>query len=412
VIESARKILRLLPLLLLAAAGPAASPPTPQQIQDADRARAAQLEAQRQAEARAAAALAEEKRLALDRVAAAARLRDLEGATADAATRVEALAHRRLTAEQRLQAHEAQIAPLLPLFERLSLYPAETLLAVPMPAEEAVTGMLLLGGITRQLETEAATLRTEQAEVAAAQAALDAEAPKLAAARAAQADAEAALDAQIAAARQVRLAAQDEATAAAQKAAAEAARADSLRAALAKIEAEQRAAETRARADAEAAARQKRDADAAAARKRQEALAQPAGPGVGAPKGALTAPVTGTVARAFGEPTDAGPANGVSYQAAPNARVVSPCGGRVVFAAPFRSFGLLLIVDCGGGYDFVLAGFSRLDAQVGQSVQAGEPVGVMADWDPRNMNNRPTLYMELRKDGLPVNPAPFLRAKS
>jgi septal ring factor EnvC (AmiA/AmiB activator) len=122
--------------------------------------------------------------------------------------------------------------------------------------------------------------------------------------------------------------------------------------------------------------------------------------------------VAGTVARAFGEATDAGPANGISYQAAPGARVVSPCGGRVVFAAPFRSFGLLLIVDCGGGYDFVLAGFSRLDAQAGQPVQAGEPVGVMADWDAVKMNNRPTLYMELRKDGLPVNPAPFLRAKS
>ena len=399
-IKSARKVIRFLPLLLLTAAGPAASPPTPQQIQDADRARAAQLEAQHQAEARAAAAQAEEKRLALDRVAAAAKLRDLEGATADAATRVEALAHLRLAAAQRLEAHEALIAPLLPLFERLSLYPAETLLAVPMPPEDSVTGMLVLGGISRQLEAEATALRAEQAEVAAAQARLDAEAPKLAAARSAQADAEAALDAQIAAARQADLAAQGEAAAAAQKAAAEAARADTLRAALAKIETEQRAAETRARAEAEAAARQKREADAEAARKREEALAQPAGPGVGAPKGALTAPVAGTVVRAFGEPTDAGPANGISYQAAPAARVVSPCGGRVVFAAPFRSFGPLVIVDCGGGYDFVLAGLNRLDAQAGQSVQAGEPVGVMADWDPANMNNRPRLYMELRKDGL------------
>jgi septal ring factor EnvC (AmiA/AmiB activator) len=85
--------------------------------------------------------------------------------------------------------------------------------------------------------------------------------------------------------------------------------------------------------------------------------------------------------------------------------------GRVDFAAPFRSYGELLIVDCGGGYAFVLAGFSRLDVQVGQSIEAGEPVGVTPDWDPRNGASRPKLYMELRKDGLPVNPAPFLRAK-
>ncbi len=115
--------------------------------------------------------------------------------------------------------------------------------------------------------------------------------------------------------------------------------------------------------------------------------------------------------RGFGEPSDAGPASGVSYQAAPSARVVSPCGGRVVFAGPFRSFGQLLIVDCGGGYHFVLSGFERLDASVGQSVQAAEPVGVMPGWDPRAATGRPVLYVELRREGLAVNPAPFLRAK-
>ena len=389
----------------------AAAPPTAQQLQDAERARAAQLEAQKAATARAGAAAAEEIRLGQQRVAAAAKLRDLEGATTDAATRVEALAKRRLAAQARLAARAADIAPLLPLIERLSLYPAETLLAVPMPPEQSVRGVLVLGGITRQLEAEAAALRTEQAAVATAQAQLDAETPKLAAARAAQAAAEAALDAQISAAHETRRAAEGAAAEAARQAAAAAARADNLRAAIAQLQAEQRAAEARARAEAEAAARQHQTAEAEAARERQEALARPAGPGVGAPRGALTAPVAGTVVRAFGEATDAGPATGLSYEAAPAARVVSPCGGRVVFAGPFRSFGQLLIVDCGGGFHFVLAGFERLDAQVGQAVQPGEPVGIMPEWDPRAGGNRPSLYVELRKDGQPVNPAPFLRAK-
>ncbi|WP_264716519.1 murein hydrolase activator EnvC family protein [Limobrevibacterium gyesilva] len=390
----------------------AAAPPTQQQVQEAERARAAQIEAQRAAEAQAAAAQAEERRLGAARVEAAARLRELESATEAAAARVEALAQRRAAAQARLAARAADIAPLLPLIERLSLYPAETLLAVPMPPEQSVRGVLVLGGIARQLETEAAALRAEQAEVAALQAQLDAEMPKLAAAQAAQAQAEAALDAQIAAAREARRVAEDAGAEAARRAAAEGARATNLRAAIAKIEAERRAAEARAKAEADAAERQKREAEASAARARQEALARPAGPGVGAPRGVLTAPVAGTVVRGFGEPTEAGPAPGLSYAAPPGARVVSPCGGRVVFAEPFRSFGLLLIVDCGGGYHFVLSGFDRLDVQVGQSVQAGEPVGVMPNWDPRGSAPRPSLYVELRRDGQPVNPAPFLRAKS
>ncbi len=83
----------------------------------------------------------------------------------------------------------------------------------------------------------------------------------------------------------------------------------------------------------------------------------------------------------------------------------------MVFAAPFRSYGLLLIVDCGGGYHTVLAGFERLDVKVGQSVAAGEPVGVMPNWEPGAAGDRPALYLELRRDGQPVNPAPWLRAK-
>ena len=52
-------------------------------------------------------------------------------------------------------------------------------------------------------------------------------------------------------------------------------------------------------------------------------------------------------------------------------RVVAPCAGRVAFAGPFRSFGVLIILDCGAGYHFVLAGLDRLDVQAGTAVQAG-----------------------------------------
>jgi murein hydrolase activator len=411
-VTAARRAVRLTPLLFALAAAPAPPSPTQEQVQQAERARAADLAAQRAAQSRAAAAAAEEARLGQQRAEAAARLQQLEIATADAADRIATLGKRRAEAESRLAARAAELAPFLPLIERLGLYPTETLLAVPMPPDQSVRGLIVLGAMTRELETGAAALRAERAEVDNLQTQIDAGLPALTAAQQAQTQASLALDAQIAAAREVRHNAEDAAAAAERSAAANAARATTLRAALAKLEEERKAAEQRAQAEAETATRQRQGDEAKAARTRAAALARPAGPGLGAPRGTLMPPVAGTVVRGFGEPSDAGPTSGLSYGASPGARVVSPCGGRIVYAGPFRSFGLLLIVDCGGGYHFVLSGFERLDAQVGQSVQPGEPVGVMPGWDARASSNRPSLYMELRRDGQPVDPAPYLRAKS
>ena len=395
----------LLLLLLLAAA------PSPQdQLRDAERARAADLAAQHDAAARAAAEAQAAAKLAAARAETAARLRKAEDALAAAADKVAGLARRRRVAEAALAARAAALRPLLPAIERLSLYPAETLLALPLPPEQAVRGAIVLSGLTHRLEADAAALRAEQAEVAALQAQLDAAQPALAEAAAAQKKLAADLDAELAAAEAARHAADDSATAAARRAEAEAAQAGTLRAVIARIETDRRAAEARARADEDAARRRREAARAAEAAAREAALASPAAPGLSDSHGA---PVAGTVTRRFGEAGDAGPAEGETIATPPDARVTSPCAGRVAFAGPFRSYGLLLIVDCGGGYHVVLAGLGRLDAAVGRRVAAGDPVGVMSAWDPRDPSaQRPTLYIELRKDGAAVNPAPFLHAKS
>jgi septal ring factor EnvC (AmiA/AmiB activator) len=250
--------------------------------------------------------------------------------------------------------------------------------------------LLVLAGIGRQLEADAAAVRAGLAETARLRQQTEAELPDLAAAQQAQAHAATALDAEIGQARQKRRAAEDAAAEATRRAAAEAARAETLRAALSRLEAGRKAAE------------------AAAAAHRQQVLASP---DLGGAHGRLTAPVGGTITRGWGEPGESGPTNGVTYAAAPGARVVSPCSGRVVFASPFRSYGLLLIVDCGGGWHAVLAGLDRFDAQAGQAVREGEPVGVMPAWNPSAGGPRPGLYLELRKAGRPVNPTPLLHAK-
>ncbi len=387
---------------------------TRQQMEQAQKAREADLAAQQDAAARAAAAAAESQRLAADRVAAAARLRQAETATSEAAARMDQLAAQRRQAQADLDARAEEMQPLLPLIERLSLFPAETLLAIPAQPVDTLRGVLVLRGLAGQLGQEAVALRRQQAQLAAATQAVQAEAPKLAAAEAAQQAEASALDQQIAATDAGRRQAEDEASAAAQRAATEASRAETLRGVLTDIEAQRRVDTARAQAEAARAERQKNASEAAVARARQAALEHPTGSGTIAssaqPRGQLTSPVAGSIVRSWGDPTEGGPSNGVLYRAPPAAHVVSPCAGRIVFANAFRSYGLLLIVDCGGGYHAVLAGFDRLDAKVGQQVAAGEPVGVMPNWEPGVSGNRPALYVELRHDGQPVNPAPWLRA--
>ena len=191
---------------------------------------------------------------------------------------------------------------------------------------------------------------------------------------------------------------------------------DNLRSALTALEAQRRADEAKAREEAARADRQKNTAEAQAARGREAVAAHPTGAGTIAfgagPHGQLQPPVVGVVVKAWGDQTDGGPATGISYHAPPGAHVISPCGGRVVFAQSFRSYGLLLIIDCGGGYHVVLSGFERLDVKLGQTLVAGEPVGVMPTWEPGSEAHRPSLYVELRRDGTPVNPAPWLRSSS
>ena len=405
--------------MLLAWAGAALGAPPPpkgvthQDIRESEQSRAARLAEQKDAEARAAHAAAEEHRLTAARIAAAAKLRQAETATVEAAERLGDLAGRRREAEGRLAARAEAMQPLLPLIQRLSLYPVETLLAVPAPPEDRLRGILVLKFLSRQLETEAEALRQDQLDLDAATRAVRAESPKYAQAVAAQAAESEALGRDIAAARAVRARAESDAERAAGRAAAEAVRGDSLRQALAAIEAQRKADEARARDEAARLDRQKRAAEAEAARKKEATLARPTGAGTIPPgtqaRGQLVAPVAGRIVRSWGDGTEAGPATGVSYQVAPSARVVAPCTGRVVFSDRFRSYGLLVIVDCGGGYHVVMAGLDRLDAKAGQSVQMGEPVGVMPDWEPGGTGRRPSLYVELRQDGNPVNPAPWLR---
>lgn len=350
-----------------------------------------------------------ESQLQGESVAAASRLREADTALADAAQQVALLAERQRQAELALGRHTAEIAPLLPLAERLSLFPAETMLAVPTSPERAVQGLAVLRGLMRGIEVEASGLRAELASVAAAKAALDAALPQLRAAQAEQARRSALLDRQLAEARARRSKLEDAAAEQAKRAAVEADRADTVGEALQTMDASRARTQVELQQDVDRAERQRRPGALETAKRRQAQIAAQAGPGV--VSGAVI-PAAGQIVRHWGEETEAGPAHGMVFRPPPKGRVVSPCQGRVVFAAPFRSYGLLVIVDCGKSTHFVLSGFARLDVDPGDPVAMGQPLGVMADWDPAGGGARPSLYVELRRAGHPVDPAPFFRAPS
>lgn len=126
----------------------------------------------------------------------------------------------------------------------------------------------------------------------------------------------------------------------------------------------------------------------------------------------LPRPAHGEAVLRFGDPEKHGrPSEGEWIRTRKDAQVTSPADGWVVYAGEFRSYGQLLIINAGGGYHVLLAGMKRIDVAVGQFVLASEPVAVMgaAASEKRNEagDDRPILYIEFRKDGRPINPAPW-----
>lgn len=97
--------------------------------------------------------------------------------------------------------------------------------------------------------------------------------------------------------------------------------------------------------------------------------------------------------------------NGMRLQTRGGAIVTSPHDAIVRFAGPFRSYEGLLILDFGDGYHLLVAGLSGIDVVVGQWLLAGEPVGRM----PGGLTGATAeLYLELRRDGSVIDPAPWL----
>ncbi len=132
-------------------------------------------------------------------------------------------------------------------------------------------------------------------------------------------------------------------------------------------------------------------------------------------RGQLDYPVQGRIVGRFGDDNGLGSTlSGLAIAARDGIQVRSPSDGRVEFAGPFRSYGQLLIIDGGEGYLIVLAGMEQISVARAQTVRMGEPVGRMgksplsaAVIGKTAASLTPVLYVEFRKNGKPVNSAPW-----
>ncbi|HEX2151582.1 MAG TPA: peptidoglycan DD-metalloendopeptidase family protein, partial [Stellaceae bacterium] len=132
----------------------------------------------------------------------------------------------------------------------------------------------------------------------------------------------------------------------------------------------------------------------------------------------LVPPVTGTIVGRGSEPgAPDTPNEGLSLKAVPGATVVAPFDGKIIYAGPFRNLGRVLIIRHDRRYYSVMMGLGRVDAKLGDWVLAGEPVGALPDGPSRSgaeaqeldgSDPGRLLYYELRHDGRPIDPQPWL----
>jgi len=124
-------------------------------------------------------------------------------------------------------------------------------------------------------------------------------------------------------------------------------------------------------------------------------------------KGKMTRPVTGPLLRNYGKGE-----KGLTYKGTSSGQVLAPYAGRVEFSGPFKNYDQVVILNVGDGYFILLTGLGQVFSEAGDNVRIGEPVGALPYTGRSNTaKSNPNLYIELRKDGKPLNPVPWLEPR-
>lgn len=127
-------------------------------------------------------------------------------------------------------------------------------------------------------------------------------------------------------------------------------------------------------------------------------------------KGRLEFPVKGEIIGFFGKELDkkgrtALLRKGIEIKSRVGATVKAVYDGRVIFADQFKGFGLLIIIDHGGGYYTLYAHTAKILKKVNDEINKDDIIGEVGE----GLDGEPSLYFEVRHGGKPENPLDWLK---
>ncbi len=352
---------------------------------------------------------ADRRKLNQDLIETATRLRGAESKIASTQERLKPLDDNERSIRKSLDGRRAVIGEVLAALQRIGRRPPPALFTSPEDALQSVRTAMVLGAVLPEMRHEVEALAADLSELLAVRKKIDAEREQLKA-EIASLDGERARMMALVDERQKQIAEREKALDAERARAVDLAReVDNLKDLIAKIE-----------QGLDPATRDARDAARSDSRPALSAFRDPGrlAPAVAfaSLRGQVPIPVNGVKLKEFGAPdSNGGSEKGLSIATRAGAQVTAPADGWVVYAGPFRSYGQLLILNVGGGYHVLLAGTERISVDLGQFVLTGEPVAVMGNGSHiaailATGSTQPVLYIEFRKDGVPVDPGPWWAA--
>jgi septal ring factor EnvC (AmiA/AmiB activator) len=122
-------------------------------------------------------------------------------------------------------------------------------------------------------------------------------------------------------------------------------------------------------------------------------------------KGSIRPPASGRLVQRYGDAAQRNETSkGLVLLTRPGASVTSPYDGEVVYAGTFLNYGRMVIIRHSDDFHTLLAGLARIDAEPGQFLLEGEPIGAMGEKE-----STARLYVELRRDNQPVDPFAWMQ---